>query len=145
METRFFVQKDYYYDNDLDDKITNIDLDYDNMIYRYKDPETGEIYNTIPLKFGYTLYKDDVDFFLKEYAKDEGVSINGDLLTFLTKDLIYENTLYSNIEYLLDTPKYNKLMLDHCRERANKEFIIAFEYWVDQDEIPEYLETETLD
>ena len=144
METKFFLPKDYYEEANLEDKVTNIELVYDDMIFDYHDPESGMIYKTIPLQFEYHLFKEDVDFLLKEYFKNKGVTINGSILPALTDELVDEDRLYLNVEYLIDKPEYKNMMLEHCKARAVKEFNNAFLYWGGPREIENYLEKDTL-
>lgn len=145
MEDTFFLPNDFYENDSPRDDVTSVTLLYDNMIFDYHDPDTGEVFPTIPLKYEYRLFKDDVNFFLSEYAKDRGVTVSGDLLNVLTDDLIDENRLYTTIENLLDNSKYHNLMLDHCRKRAENEFFAAFTYWVDRDSVDEYLQKDTFE
>lgn len=147
MEKDFWLTDRYYIDNDLDTLVTKVQLKYENMQYLYKDEDTGEIYLTIPLIYEYRLYKDDLEFLLKRYAEANNLKISsGSLVDFLTDKFIDDNHLYDKAKDILDeSPEIKNLMLDHCREQAKKEFLISFDYWVDKDDVDEYLETDYIE
>lgn len=147
MEKDFWLTDKYYIDNDLDTVVTKVKLNYENMQYSYKDEDTGEIYLTIPLIYEYRLYKDDLEFLLKSYAEVNNLKISsGNLVDFLTNTFIDDKHLYDKAQDILDeSPEIKNLMLEHCKEQAKKEFQISFEYWVDKDNIDEYLETDYIE
>lgn len=147
MEKDFWLTDKYYIDNDLDTLVTKVKLKYENIQYLYKDEDTGEIYLTIPLIYEYRLYNDDLEFLLESYAEANNLKISsGSLVDFLTNKFIDDKHLYDKAQDILDeSPEIKNLMLDHCREKAKKEFSISFEYWVDKDDMDEYLETDYIE
>lgn len=132
-------------ENILKNKFTDDNL-YLSIYYEDFIPENG----MIKCSYEYYLDNDDVDILLSKLCdkyeiknKDSLFSIyrllNGENTHFDFSDKF--NILYSCWDNIKDTEQaIFDYIYEHCLSKAKDEFLIAFKYWVDDDEKQEYYE-----
>ena len=140
------MEKNFFLPSQLEDKYPekmNIELDFDDFIY-----EKG----MIPVKYEYKLDKDDVNFLVKSIAETVGLNADGSLLyKFLLDIYDYDDDLSAALEGYLEystSPRVNEIrnkLKEFCKSKAYNEFLDSFKYWVDEDELGDYYETEEID
>ena len=104
----------------------------------------------IEVEYEYRLTDEEVYALLKEFFKQSGLADYADVDTLLSVMCALFDCTYEDInDHLSDYLEYKPLgiklrdwMKDQCKKKAFKEFQIAFNYWVDSDEMIEYVDTD---